>query len=66
LLDRLWYLVYHDCRLPTKLIEEIVMVEAGKSLDDGLNSSTTDSRTAIVRVPRGVDSALFGGWGVRI
>ena len=42
------------------------MVEAGKSLEDGLNSSTTDSRTAIVRVPRGVDSALFGGWGVRI
>ncbi len=42
------------------------MVEAGKSLEDGLNSPATDSRTAIVHVPRGVDTTLFGGWGVRI
>jgi hypothetical protein len=42
------------------------MVEAGKKLDEGLASSATESRTAIVHVPRGVDTTLFGGWGVRI
>jgi hypothetical protein len=26
----------------------------------------SQSRTTIVRIPRGVASELFGGWGVRI
>jgi hypothetical protein len=33
------------------------------SADDELLSQ---ARTTIVRVPRGVASELFGGWGVRI
>jgi len=50
----------------TKFPEETVMVEAGKKLDEGLTNSAADSRTAIVHVPRGADTMLFGGWGVRI
>jgi hypothetical protein len=26
----------------------------------------SEGRTDLVRLPRGADSALFGGWGVRI
>ena len=25
-----------------------------------------DGRTELVRLPRGADSSLFGGWGIRI
>lgn len=30
------------------------------------HSGLSDGRTDLVRLPRGADSTLFGGWGVRI
>ena len=30
------------------------------------NEQVGTERTELVRIPRGADSTLFGGWGVRI
>jgi len=30
------------------------------------NEGEEDRRPRLVRVPRGADSSIFGGWGVRI
>lgn len=33
---------------------------------DAARDPLTGTRTGLVRVPAGADTALFGGWGVRI
>jgi hypothetical protein len=42
------------------------MVTKAAILTGAESDSLIQSRTAIVRVPKGVATELFGGWGVRI
>lgn len=34
--------------------------------DEVAENDLLDSRTRLVRVPRFVDSSIFGGWGIKI
>jgi hypothetical protein len=42
------------------------MVLKAAILTDGASDALIQSRTAIVRLPKGIAAELFGGWGVRI
>jgi hypothetical protein len=49
-----------------KLSEMMMLVEKAAIVGDGDAELLAQSRTTIVRIPKGVASELFGGWGVRI
>ena len=42
------------------------MVESGASFYIDAATAVSQTRSGLVKIDRGVDSALFGGWGVRI
>lgn len=42
------------------------MVEAVRHGHDAEFDLLTQDRTQLVHIPRGADSELFGGWGIRI
>jgi hypothetical protein len=37
-----------------------------RDAEDVVDNDSLDSRTRLVRVPRIVDSSIFGGWGIKI
>ena len=47
-------------------MKQVMFVQKATVLTEASSDALIQSRTAIVRVPKGVAAELFGGWGVRI
>ncbi len=43
-----------------------MLVQKAAVLTEAASDTLIQSRTTLVRVPKGVATELFGGWGVRI
>jgi hypothetical protein len=48
------------------MVKQVMFVQKAAVLTDASGDALIQSRTAIVRVPKGIAVELFGGWGVRI
>jgi hypothetical protein len=49
-----------------KVEKKMMLIGKAAILSDADTELLSQARTTVVRVPRGVASELFGGWGVRI